>query len=190
MDDQKAHKKRLSKGQRLLRLIGGVLDPRAYLHALKLINYYNYSHVVPMRKLSPGPDAAISPNAVFSNAERIEIGRGLRLGARCHLWAGPAHGRIVIGDDVLFGPEVMVTAAGYRFNDGSPVTQQPMDEADVFIGNDVWLGTRAIVLPGAKIGDGSIIGAGALVRGEIPPYSIAVGVPARVVGQRTLESQP
>ena len=178
------HKARPGTLRRALRLIGSVLDPRAYLHALKLINYYNDSHVAPRRALKTGPGAKISPNAVFSNPERIVIGANLSLGARCTLWAGPGMGRIVIGDDVLFGPEVMVTAAGYRFDDGAPVTAQAMDEEDVIIGNDVWLGTRAIVLPGARIGDGAIIGAGALVRGEIPAYAIAVGIPARVVGQR------
>lgn len=186
--DQPAHKQRLSKPQRILRGVLAMLDPRAYLHALKLINYYNYAHVIPRRQLNVGPDAGISPNAVFSNAERITIGRGLRLGARCHLWAGPGAGRITIGDNVLFGPEVMVTAASYRFNDGSPVTDQAMDEADVVIGDDVWLGTRAVVLPGARIGAGAIIGAGALVRGEIPANAIAVGTPARVVGTREIKA--
>jgi len=81
-------------------------------------------------------------------------------------------------------PDVLVTAAEYRFNDGSPVTKQPMDEADIVIGNDVWLAAKVVVLAGAKIGEGSIIGGGAIVRGEIPPFSIAVGAPARVVGQR------
>jgi acetyltransferase-like isoleucine patch superfamily enzyme len=92
----------------------------------------------------------------------------------------------VIGDDVLFGPEVMVTAAGYRFNDGAPVTEQAMDEDDVIIGRDVWLATRVIVMPGARIGDGAIIGAGAIVTGDIPAHAIAVGMPARVVGRRQI----
>jgi len=179
-----ARKQSLSRFGRALRLIGSVLDPRAYLHALKLINYYNYSHVAPRRKVRFGASPNVSPNAVFSNPERITIGDNVRIGARCHIWAGPGHGRIRIGNDVLFGPEVMLTAATYRFNDGGPVTDQLMDEADIEIGNDVWLGTRVVVLHGAKIGDGAVIGAGAVVRGVIPPYAIAVGAPARVVGTR------
>lgn len=181
-----AHKERLSRGQKFLRLMRSNFDPRAWLHLVRMVNYWNYSHVTPRRKLTLGPGAAISPTAVFSNPERITAGRGLHLGDRCHLWAGPGRGRIVIGDDVLVGPEVMVTAANYRFNDGVPVTQQAMDEADVVIGSDVWLGTRVIVLPGSKIGDGAIIGAGAVVRGEIPPMAIAVGMPARVIGWRSI----
>lgn len=54
----------------------------------------------------------------------------------------------------------------------------------VTIGNDVWIGTDAMILSGSIIGDGAVIGARAVVTGEIPPYSIAVGVPAKVIGYR------
>ncbi|MEM6537318.1 MAG: acyltransferase [Pseudomonadota bacterium] len=179
-----ARKEKLTRRQRFFRLLTAVLDPRAYLHGLKLLNYHNYAHVQPRRKLSLGKEPAISPNAVFSHAERIVAGDRLRLGARCTLWAGPSHGKIKMGNDVLFGPEVFVTAANYRFNDGSPVTEQAMEENNVIIGNDVWIGARAIILPGVTIGDGAIIGAGAVVTTDIPSFSVAVGVPARVVAKR------
>ncbi len=184
---QPVAKKRLSRSQRLMRLVGGALDPRAWFHLVRMVNYWNYSHVTPRRKLTLGPGAQISPDAVFANPERIAAGRGLRLGSRCHLWAGPGHGRIAIGDDALFGPDVLVTAAGYRFNDGHPVTDQAMDEADVVLGNDVWIGAKCVILPGARIGDGAIVGAGSVVRGEIPAMSVAVGVPARVVATRRID---
>ena len=174
-----------SRRQRAWRLLRSIFDPRAWLHLFKIVNYYNYSHVRPMRALTIGSDANISPDAVFSNPERISIGDRVRLGSRCHLWAGHRSGRITIGDDCLFGPEVMVTAASYRFNDGSPVTDQPMDEADVSIGNDVWLATRAVILPGVCIGDGAIIAAHAVVREDVAPGAIVAGNPARVVGQRS-----
>lgn len=185
-----SHKARLSRMQRFVRLIGAALDPRAWAHALKLVNYYNYSHVKPLRDVQRGPGCAISPNASFANGARVSLGARVTLGARVALWAGPAHGRIIIGDDVLFAPDVMVTAANYRFNDGSPVTRQAMDEADVVIGRDVWLGAKVVVLPGARIGDGAIIAAGAVVRGEIPAMAIAGGVPARVIAQRQLPDAP
>ncbi|MEO1729302.1 MAG: acyltransferase [Pseudomonadota bacterium] len=92
----------------------------------------------------------------------------------------------MIGDDVLFGPDVLITAANYRFNDGSPVTDQVMDEADVIIGADVWAGARAILLPGVTIGDGAIIAAGSVVRQDVPPFAIVAGVPAKVVGTRNI----
>lgn len=182
-----ARKKTLSKAARLWRLIGGVVDPRAWGHVLKLVNYYNYAHVKPLRELRLGPGAAISPNATFSNATRIHAGRNLRLGARTALWAGPSRGEIRIGNDVLFGPDVLVTAANYRINDGHPVTDQLMDEADVIIGDDVWLAAKVVVLPGVTIGDGAVIGAGSVVNRDVPSMAIAAGVPARVLGQRCIE---
>ncbi len=178
-----------SKVQKALRMVLSGLDPRAWLHLVRLVNYYNHTHVTPRRQLTLGPGAAISPTVGFSYPERIKAGRNLRLGTRCMLWAGPGTGRIDIGDDVMFGPDVFVTAAGYRFNDGHPVTKQRMDEADVTIGDDVWVGAKAIILPGARIGRGAIIGAGALVRGDVPAMAIAVGVPARVVGTRVTGGQ-
>ena len=179
-------KKSLSKPAKLLRLLGSMLDPRAYAHAIKIINFYNYSHVQPMRAISLGSDPAISPDASFTNPERISIGDRVRIGSRCSLWAGPRDGRIVLGDDVLFGPEVFLTAANYRFNEGSPVTKQAMDEGDVVIGNDVWLGARVMVLPGVTIGDYAVVGAGSIVTKNIPRGAIAVGAPARIVGKRTV----
>ena len=177
-------KKRLTYRARALRGLLAAIDLRAYLHLLRMVNYYNYTHVKPRRRITCGSGAAISPDVSFANPERIEIGRNVSIGSRCHLWAGPASGRIVIGDDCLFGPEVMITAADYRFNDGSPVTRQRMDEGDIIIGRDVWLGARVIVLSGVTIGDGAIVGAGAVVTKSVTAGAIVVGQPARVVGRR------
>ena len=185
-----ARKPMLTRSQRFWRLVRSLLQPGAYLHALKLLNYYNVNHVRPLREMTLGADPSISPTATFSNAARISAGDRLRLGAYCQLWAGPGSGRIVLGDDVMFGPHVLVTAAGYRYDDGHPVTRQEMDEADVVVGDDVWIGAKCIVLPGARIGDGAIVGAGSVVRGEIPAMAIAVGVPARVVGTRRTGATP
>jgi len=183
-------KNQLSKVSKALRLIMSFLDPRIYLHGIKMLNYWNYAHVQPLRRVTKGRDLAISPDAVFADPDRITIGDRVRIGSRCHIWAGPSTGRIIIGDDVLFGPEVMVTAATYRYNDGTPVTKQLMDEADIIIGRDVWIGVRAVILPGTRIGDGAVIGAGSVVKGDIPAFALAVGSPAKVVGSRTQVFEP
>jgi acetyltransferase-like isoleucine patch superfamily enzyme len=177
-------KQRLSKAQRGVRAALSALDPRAWLHLIKIVNYYNHTHVTPIRRVRFGAGRSVSPDVVFSNPARIIIGDRVRLGSRCHLWAGPRDGHIRIGDDVLFGPEVMVTAATYNYNDGRPVTEQTMREADVVIGDDVWIATRVVILPGAVIGNGAIVAAGAVVKGEVPPFAIVAGNPGRVVGAR------
>ncbi|MGO9609450.1 MAG: acyltransferase [Verrucomicrobiia bacterium] len=179
-----AVKERLTYRARALRGFLAAIDPRAYLHLLRMVNYYNYTHVKPRRRIKCGSGAAISPDVSFANPERIEIGQNVSIGSRCHLWAGPASGRIVIGDDCLFGPEVMITAAEYRFNDGTPVTRQKMDEGDIIIGKDVWLGARVVILSGVAIGNGAIVGAGAVVTKSVNAGAIVVGQPARVVGHR------
>jgi len=186
--DQRAlsTKPQTSRSQRLLRLIGSVIDPRAWLHLFKLLNFHNYSHVVPLRTLSRGAGCRISPDVNFSNPERISLGERVSLGSRCFVWGGHSHGCISIDDDVLFGPDVLVTAATYRFNDGAPVTRQKMDEADVKIGKDVWVGAKAIILPGVTIGDGAIVAAGSLVRQDVPAMAIVAGVPATQVGERSI----
>ncbi|EBA14568.1 hypothetical protein RSK20926_01197 [Roseobacter sp. SK209-2-6] len=179
-------KKDTSRLQRLRRLLTSSLDPRAWAHALKVVNYYNYTHVQELRKASLGRNVRISPTVSFSNAQNVSIGENGRIGAGCSLWAGPDEGRIEIGPDAMFGPNVMVTAAGYRFNEGSPVTKQPMKEADVVLGRDVWVGYAAVILPGTVIGDGAIIGANAVVRGQIPENAIMTGNPAQQVGTRSI----
>lgn len=182
--DSAVYKDQKSRPARLMRLLGGVLDPRAWAHLFKIVNYYNYTHVCPLREIEKGPGCAISPTVSFSNPRNIHLGARVRIGADCTIWGGPATGKVTLGDDVLLGPRVMMTAASYRFNEGSPVTDQPMKEADIVIGRDVWIATGAIILPGAVIGDGAVIGAHAIVRGQVPPYGIIASPLASHVGDR------
>jgi acetyltransferase-like isoleucine patch superfamily enzyme len=81
-------------------------------------------------------------------------------------------------------PEVFITASDYAFERGRPFREQPKTERDVVIGDDVWLGVRVVVTAGVTIGDGCIVGAASVVTRDLPPNSIAVGAPARVIGER------
>ena len=71
---------------------------------------------------------------------------------------------------------------GMVFPDENKVTFE--SKKPVFIGNDVWIGLNAVIMDGVKIGDGAVIGSGAIVTRDIPPYAIAVGVPAKVIKYR------
>lgn len=184
MTDTPVHKVRLTRPQRFWRLLGALLDPRAWAHAVKVVNYYNHTHVAELRKVRRGAGVVISPVASFANGQNVVLGDRARIGAHCSLWAGPGTGRIVLGPDVMLGPGVMISAANYRFNDGSPVTDQAMNEADIVIGRDVWIATGAVILAGATIGEGAIIGAGAVIRGTVPAFAIYAGNPAVQVGDR------
>ena len=92
---------------------------------------------------------------------------------------------VEIGKDSLLADNVRVMAGGHRYKDASKLLrlQEPWAKKTT-IGQDVWLGSSVIVLGGVTVADGAVVGAGAVVTKDLPSYSIATGVPARVVGKR------
>ena len=160
------------------------MDPRSYLHLVRILHYYGYSHVRERQRISSGARSKIAPNVSLRNGRRITIGKDCQIGERSYLWAGDGFGRIHLGNGVSVAPGVFITASDYQFVKGMPFKSQSRRERDVWIGDDVWLGTRVVVTAGVTIGDGCIIGAGAVVTRDLPPGSIAVGVPARIIGAR------
>jgi acetyltransferase-like isoleucine patch superfamily enzyme len=169
---------------RRTRMLRSLLDPRSYLHLFKLIHFYHYTHVGEVSKLTRGRNVRFAPNVSFANAERISIGDRTRIGARCHFWAGDIDGRIRIGSDTNFGPMCFLTASNYGIQPGALIMDQPKKDADIDIGDDVWLGAGVIVLAGVSIGNGSIVAAGSVVTKDIPPNVVAGGIPARVLRAR------
>jgi acetyltransferase-like isoleucine patch superfamily enzyme len=110
----------------------------------------------------------------------LHNGRGFSFGKRCSLGEFARimdHGPITIGDD-------FIAATGLQINSGThdPVTMEPV-AVPVVIGSRVWCGANVTIIAGARIGDDVVIGAGSLVRTEIPSGCIAAGVPARVIRQ-------
>jgi len=164
--------------------VGSVIDPRNYVHILRVIHYYGYSHVRQRRHASIGEGSRMAPNVSLRNGDRIKIGCHCHIGDHCYLWAGDSSATIVLGNDVSLGPGVFITASNYQYKSGNRFRDQPRHEQDVRVGDDVWLGTRAIVTAGVSIGAGCIIGAGAVVTKDLPAGSVAVGVPARIIGVR------
>ena len=183
-DDHGKHDPRINPFRRSGRLIASLFDPRPYFHLFRLLHYWNYSHVSPRRKAELGPGILMAPTVSFRNGERIKIGARAHIGEYCSLWAGDHGGRIVIGEDALFGPNVYITASNYDYTSGAPVWRQRKVEQDVVIGADVWLGAGVIVLPGVTVGEGCIVAAGSVVTGDLPPRAVAAGVPARVLKMR------
>jgi acetyltransferase-like isoleucine patch superfamily enzyme len=169
---------------RRLRFLRSILDPRSYIHAFKVLHFNHYTHVAEVPKLTRGKDVRFAPNVSFANAERITIGDRTRIGARCHVWAGETSGSIRIGSDTNFGPMCFLTASNYGIEAGMPIMDQPKQDSDIDIGDDVWLGTGVVVLAGVSIGSGSIIAAGSVVTKSIPPGVVAGGVPAKVLRER------
>lgn len=112
----------------------------------------------------------------------IYIDEGTYIGPYVCL-AGP--GNIKIGKNCLIAAHTGIFANNHVFNDPTQnISQQGVTRRGIVIGDDCWLGHAVTVLDGMTIGEGSVIGAGAVVAKDVPPYSVAVGVPARVVKSR------
>ena len=94
-------------------------------------------------------------------------------------------GEVNIGDNVGIAAKCSLIAQTHNYSDTSiPYKMQGVEDKPIYIGNDVWIGTGSTILGGVKIGDGVIIGAGSVVSGEISPYSVVMGNPARVFFNR------
>jgi acetyltransferase-like isoleucine patch superfamily enzyme len=155
---------------------GVYLDQGVYLHALPqgitigdntFLMHHTMLHVFNFRHL---PQAGIT------------IGRNCFLG-EYNVIRG--QGGVTIGNDVYTGPMVKIVAVNHVFDSlDRPIREQGVTAQGIVIEDDVWLGAGVTVVDGVTIGRGSIIGAGAVVTGDIPPYSIAVGIPAKPVKNR------
>lgn len=122
------------------------------------------------------------------NVERhAHFGRGVTLGDRSGIGVNASIAEQThIGSDVMMGPDCVTYTREHRFDR----TDIPMREQGygpvrpVTIGDDCWLGGRVTLLPGVTLGKGCVIGTGAVVTKDVPPYAVAAGVPARVVKYR------
>jgi acetyltransferase-like isoleucine patch superfamily enzyme len=113
---------------------------------------------------------------------RIETGIDVYIGAFTVIYG---HGGVVIGKDTLISMHCRILSSEHSLPPpGTIIRSQPDVLKPTRIGADVWLGAGVTVLGGVTIGDGCVVGAGAVVTKDLPPYSIAVGVPAAVRGRR------
>ncbi|HEX8253459.1 MAG TPA: acyltransferase [Thermoanaerobaculia bacterium] len=91
---------------------------------------------------------------------------------------------VTVGAHTLIAPNVFITDHAHNAADGLRLDEQGSSSAPVVIGDDVWIGTRAVILRGVTIGNGAVVGAGAVVTKDVPPRAIVAGVPAREIGAR------
>ena len=116
--------------------------------------------------------------------ENVSIGDGVSMNTGVIIDAADG-GDIQIGNDVLIGPYCVIRAADHIFSDTAvPIRQQGHAGGKIVIEDDCWLGSHVVVTRDVTIGKGSVIGAHSVVTHDIPPYSIAVGVPAKVQRNR------
>lgn len=152
----------------------------------------------------------IDGKCLFGRDVRIERPWRVRIGTRCSLQSGVwlnvggergslelgaytfiGRGTVIetsldvrIGAGCLIAPGVFITDHNHSLKRGMPMFEQPCVAAPVVIGDDVWIGANAVVLPGVEIGEGAVIAAGAVVNRAVPSFAIVGGVPAKIIRYR------
>jgi acetyltransferase-like isoleucine patch superfamily enzyme len=135
----------------------------------------------------------------------FHLGNNVAIGANCNIavngymaignkvtiqYSGQLIGEVSIGSGCLFGPNLYISSRSHTYGDPAwlPITYQDKNTVSVsrkvMVGEDCWVGANVVIMPGITIGKGSVIGANSVVVKNLPPYSIASGNPAKIIGKR------
>ncbi len=164
--------------------------PRWYVRMLAPLYQHRGRHSVihssvrmdtpPYRKFSLGQYSVIESYSCINNAVGdVIIGDHTRIGLHNTI-IGP----VTIGSHVNLAQGITVTALNHNFEDTEKrIDEQGVSTNPVTIGDDIWIGANAVILPGVSIGHHSVIAAGAVVTKDVPPHSLVAGVPARIIRQ-------
>lgn len=148
------------------------------------VNCMTYRGIIAGDRVTIGKYAIIRPTNIYGSA----IGEGLKIGNNSSI--GPysyigCSGYIEIGDNVMMSPRVSIYAENHLFDHPDlSIKEQGVKREFVKIEDDCWIAANTVILAGVTIGRGSVIAAGSVVTKDIPPYSVAGGVPAKVIKSR------
>ena len=108
--------------------------------------------------------------------QHVVIGNNASINAFVHMWG---HGGITIGNDCLIASHASINSVTHDTK--AALYRDSVVERPVIIGNNVWIGTHAVVLPGISIGNNAVVGAGAVVTKDVPDNAVVAGVPAKII---------
>jgi len=134
-----------------------------------------------------GRGVNVEQKAFFGDGRNIRIGDYSGLGINCRLY-----GPVSLGKHVMMGPDVIIITSNHKSDRlDIPMTEQGGTGPDpVVIGDDVWIGTRVIILPGVTVGHGAVLAAGSVVTKDVQPYAIVGGNPAKLIRYRAAAHRP
>ena len=132
----------------------------------------------PYRKFSLGDYSVVESFSCINNAVGdVVVGDHTRVGLHNTI-IGP----VTIGSHVNLAQGITVTALNHNFAEKDlRIDEQGVSTNPVTIGNDIWIGANAVILPGVTIGDHSVVAAGAVVTKDVPPHTLVAGVPAKII---------
>lgn len=138
----------------------------------------------PFKRFQVGDYSIIEDYTLIANAcgdvimgEKVLVGIGSKL-------TGP----VTLGNNILLAQNVLISGLNHDFEDPSvPIVHQGYSVSEIVVEDGVWIGGGAIITPGVRIGRNAVVGAGSVVTKDVPPYSVVVGNPAKVVKQYDFE---
>ena len=164
------------------------VNPFVHKKGINTIIRYRRSRidVFPWHKFEIGNNSIIEDFTVINNgAGNVIIGNNTRIGIGSVV-IGPVH----LGDKVGLGQHVFISGFNHGYNDGDKDSnEQPLDKKEIYIDDESHIGSNSVVVAGVKIGKRVQVGAGSVVTKDIPPYSVAVGNPAKVIKQYDFEKK-
>jgi len=164
--------------------------PRWFVRMLAPLYQHRGKHAVihrsvrmdtpPYRKFFLGDYSVVESFACINNAVGdVMIGDHTRIGLHNTI-IGP----VTIGNHVNLAQGITVTALNHNFSDTEKrIDEQGVNTTPVVIGDDIWIGANAVILPGVTIGSHSVVAAGSVVTKDVPPHSLVAGVPAKIIRQ-------
>jgi len=171
-----------SKGSYLKNILWLLFTGRLFKDLFSLLAYYSVNHSMGLRKAQIGKTSKVHATVILRQPRNILIGEHCLINHNNVLQAGKGDAKIIIGDYVHTGANVMIIA----FNHGIDRTDIPTIEQDYYdssvqIDDDVWIGGGSVILAGVHVGKGAVIAAGAVVNKDVPDYAIVGGIPAKII---------
>ncbi len=130
-----------------------------------------------------GKNVRIYPGVMLFGDGLIEIGDNVSIGNDTMIYASK-NGGVRIGDNSQIAAQSYIIDMNHGIARNELIKNQPNTVLPISIGKDVWIAANVTIIKGSNIGDGAVIGAKSLVNGEIEPYSICVGIPAKKIKMR------
>ncbi|NJL49063.1 MAG: acyltransferase [Leptolyngbyaceae cyanobacterium SM2_5_2] len=153
---------------------------------VRILNFEPDSKILLSDRVIVSQNVEIRVHTQAGKNGQIKIGSNTYIGPFSYL----SGEYISIGKNCLIAPYVGIFANNHVFEDPScPICEQGHTYQGIVIEDDCWIGAGTKILDGVSIGQGSVVGAGSVVTKDLPPYSVAVGVPAKVIKKRNYESQ-
>lgn len=159
--------------EKIIRIIKLLCSPLLYKEIFRKQLYYLYEHTVPLMEMKKGENMEIHPTASFRFGKNITIKDGAVIDSNCCIWASE-NSKIIIGEDTSIGQNTIIISSNHSFHGKESYKKQPMNEKDIYIARNVWIGANSIILSGVTIEEGAIVGAGSIITQDVPEFSIAL----------------